>query len=60
MAQGCTKIIVDIPAGTVIAEQHISIRRPSDGVHPHHLPLVLGRVTKVFIPAGTLIQWDMV
>ncbi len=50
---------VDIPAGTVIAEQHIAIRRPSEGIHPHHLPLVLGRVAKVFIPAGTLIHWDM-
>ncbi len=51
---------IDIPAGTVITEQHIAIRRPSDGLHPHHLPLVVGRVAKVFIPAGTLIQWDMV
>lgn len=50
---------VDIPAGTVITEQHISIRRPSEGIHPHHLPLVLGRIAKTFIPAGTLIQWDM-
>lgn len=50
---------VDILAGTVIAEHHIAIRRPSDGLHPHNLPLVLGRVTKAFIPAGTLIQWDM-
>lgn len=50
---------MDIPAGTVITEQHIAIRRPSEGLHPHHLPLVLGRVAKMFIPAGTLIQWDM-
>lgn len=50
---------VDIPAGTVITEQHIAIRRPSEGIHPHHLPLVLGRVAKAFIPAGMLIQWDM-
>lgn len=51
---------VDIPAGSVIAMQHIAIRRPSDGLHPHHLPVVLGRIAKVFIPAGTSIQWDMV
>lgn len=50
---------VDIPAGTVITEQHIAIRRPSEGIHPHHLPLVLGRVAKAFIPTGMLIQWDM-
>jgi N,N'-diacetyllegionaminate synthase len=50
---------IDIPVGTVIIEQHIAIRRPSDGLHPHHLSRVVGRVAKVFIPAGTLIQWDM-
>jgi len=51
---------VDIPVGTVIAKQHIAIRRPSEGIHPHHLSLVLGRVAKLFIPAGMLIQWDMI
>lgn len=51
---------VDIPAGTIITEQHIAIRRPSEGIHPHHLPLVLGRIAKTFIPAETLIQWDMI
>lgn len=50
---------VDISAGTVMTEQHIAIRRPSEGIHPHHLPLVLGRIAKTFIPAGTLIQWHM-
>lgn len=49
----------DIPAGTVIIERHIVIRRPSEGIHPHHLPLVLGKSAKTFIPAGTLLQWDM-
>lgn len=50
---------VDIDVGTVVAEQHIAIRRPSDGIHPHHLPLVLGRTAKTVIPSGTLIRWDM-
>jgi N,N'-diacetyllegionaminate synthase len=50
---------VDIPAGTVMMEPHIAIRRPSSGISPLHLPLVLGRVVKTFIPAGALIQWDM-
>ncbi|KPK11543.1 MAG: hypothetical protein AMJ68_05375 [Acidithiobacillales bacterium SG8_45] len=50
---------VDIPVGTAISEKHIAIRRPSDGIHPHHLPLVLGRVTKEPVAAGTLLKWDM-
>jgi N,N'-diacetyllegionaminate synthase len=51
---------VDIPEGVAIEESHIAIRRPSEGIHPHHLPLILGRKAKVFITAGTLIDWDMV
>ncbi len=50
----------DIPEGGMISEAHIAIRRPSDGIHPHHLSLVVGRKAKSFIPAGTLINWDMV
>ena len=50
---------IDIPAGTVIAERHIAIRRPSEGIHPHYLALVLGRAAKAAIPAGTLLQWEM-
>lgn len=51
---------VDIPKGTVISEQHIAIRRPSDGIHPHHLPLVIGRKAKAYISAGSLINWDAI
>ncbi len=51
---------VDIPEGTLVTASHIAIRRPSDGIHPHHLPLVIGRRAKTFIPAGALITWDMV
>jgi len=51
---------IDIPAGTIINEDHIVIRRPSDGIHPHHLSLIVGRRAAVFIAAGTLISWDMV
>lgn len=49
----------DIAVGTVITHADIAIRRPSDGIHPHHLPLVVGRTNKVFISSGTLITWDM-
>ena len=50
----------DIAVGSVITEAHIAIRRPSDGIHPHQLPLVLGRNAKIFIPVGTKIQWAMI
>ncbi|MGR9073095.1 MAG: N-acetylneuraminate synthase family protein [Gammaproteobacteria bacterium] len=50
----------DIPVNEKITEDHIAIRRPSTGIHPKYLPLVVGRTTKVFIAAGELIQWDMI
>lgn len=50
----------DIQVGTKIKVAHIAIRRPSDGIHPHHLPLVLERTARELIPEGTLIRWDMI
>ncbi|MFZ5862544.1 MAG: N-acetylneuraminate synthase family protein [Nitrospirota bacterium] len=49
----------DISAGTVLTERHIAVRRPSDGIEPRYLPMVVGRIAKSFIPAGTLIRWEM-
>lgn len=50
---------IDIAEGEVLTEKHVAIRRPSDGIHPHYLPLIIGRKAKKFIKAGTLITWDM-
>lgn len=49
----------DIEVGTIITEQHISIRRPSDGMHPHDLPLIIGRKAKLFIAEGSLFNLNM-
>ncbi len=49
----------DISAGEIISEQDILIRRPSDGIHPHHLPLVAGRRAGQDIAKDTLLSWDM-
>lgn len=51
---------VDINIGTTITEEHISVRRPSHGIHPKYLSIIAGRQARLFIPAGTLIQWNMV
>ena len=50
----------DIPEQTVITDEYIEIRRPSEGIHPHYLPLILGRRAKTLIRAGTLIEWSMI
>lgn len=50
----------DIGAGQTIAATDLDVRRPADGMHPHHLDLVIGRVARRDIPAGTLITPDMI
>jgi sialic acid synthase SpsE len=52
--------IKDISLGAVITEDDIEIRRPSEGIHPQHLSLVVGRVAKVLITKGTMIDWSMI
>lgn len=51
---------VDISSGELFDESKIEIRRPADGIHPQHLPFIVGKKAKVFIPAGALISWDMI
>lgn len=51
--------ICKIPLGTTITEEMITIRRPSDGIHPHDLDKVLNRQARCDIPENTLLSWDM-
>lgn len=48
-----------IAKGKTIREEDIVIRRPADGIHPHLLDLVVGRVAGRDILENTLISWDM-
>lgn len=49
-----------IRKGDKINGDDLLIRRPSDGIHPHHLDLVIGRTARQDIPADALLSWDMV
>lgn len=51
---------VDIPAGTVIAEEMIEPLRPAIGILPKYLHLVVGRKAKVDIPEGEPITWEKI
>lgn len=51
---------VDIPAGTPLTEEMITVKRPGFGIAPKHLELVLGRPAKVDIEADDILTWDMV
>lgn len=49
----------EILMGTKITEDMITIRRPSDGIHPHDLNKVIKRTARCDIPENTLLTWDM-
>jgi len=49
----------DIPAGVIISRELISLRRPGSGLNPAHLDRLIGRKTRVAIPAGSLLTLEM-
>jgi sialic acid synthase SpsE len=50
----------DIPSGTTIAREHLTVKRPGFGIAPKHLPLVVGRTARVDIEFDDIVTWDMV
>ncbi len=49
----------DLPAGSVLSEKLIAIRRPGTGLPPSFRQHILGRKLKHAVPAGALIALDM-
>lgn len=49
----------DIPAGTILAGEHLQLRRPGTGLSPSMENRVVGKIMKQFIAAGTLIRLEM-
>lgn len=50
----------DIPKGIIISQDMLDIKRPGTGIEPRHIDTVIGRRTKVNIPADTILDWDMI
>ena len=50
----------DIPAGTTITEDMLTVKRPGYGVKPRDLGLLVGRVARRDIPFDEVVTWDMV
>ena len=48
-----------LPAGTLITEDLISVKRPGTGLPPAFLEHLIGRRTRVDIPADTVLTLDM-
>ena len=50
----------DIPKGTTITRDMLIIKRPSYGIKPKFLNLVVGRTAKIDIEYDQWITWDMI
>ncbi|HPQ71657.1 MAG TPA: N-acetylneuraminate synthase family protein [bacterium] len=49
-----------IAKGTKIEERMLAVKRPGWGIHPRHIPLVVGREARVDIEADDILTWEMV
>jgi N,N'-diacetyllegionaminate synthase len=50
----------DIPAGVVITEEMLTVKRPGYGIAPKDIDRVVGRVARVDIEFDDIVTWDMV
>jgi sialic acid synthase SpsE len=50
----------DIPKGTTITAEMLTVKRPGYGIAPKHLELVVGREAKVDIEFDDIVTWEMV
>lgn len=53
-------VVSDVSAGDRFTEQNLRVIRPGAGLHPRHLPEVLGRRATRDLPRGTPLCWDHV
>ena len=49
----------DIPAGTILTEEMIAIKRPGTGLPPSMLPNLVGRAARTDISANSLLQLEL-
>lgn len=50
----------DIPAGTVLTDDLVAVKRPGTGLVPSLKPFVVGRTARRTIEEGTVLDWDMI
>ena len=53
-------VVADVKAGEMFTEKNVRSIRPADGLHPRHLPEVLGRKSALDVRRGTPLKWEMV
>ena len=50
----------DIPRGTIITRDMLTLLRPDKGLKPKYIDIVVGRRAQKDIPKGTAISWNMI
>ena len=50
----------DLPAGTVLEPDMITVKRPGFGIAPKHIDLVVGRALRVDVEEDEILLWEMV
>src|SRR4029079_6440986 len=50
----------DIPAGTLITTDMLTVKRPGHGVKPKYIELLVGRTARTDIEEDDVLTWDMV
>ena len=51
---------VDIPKGTIITEEKLSLKRPGYGIEPKYVDILIGRKAKKDVEEGEPINWAMI
>jgi sialic acid synthase SpsE len=49
----------DIPAGTKLTRDMLTVKRPGHGIKPKYIDALVGRIAVVAIEADDVITWDM-
>lgn len=53
-------VVADMRAGEAFSPRNLRSIRPGHGLHPRHLPEVLGRRARVAIARGTPLSWSLI
>ena len=53
-------VVEDIEKGDIFTTKNVRCIRPGFGLHPRHLPHVLGKESKQAIKKGTPLGWDLI
>jgi len=51
---------IDIPKGTIIAEDMLDVKRPGTGIEPKYIDMIVGKKAKIDIKKEDLITWGVI